>query len=209
MNALFSEIDGYKEAVESENRLREFSFLDYPDLILDVKVKPLTPRLFSLLHLKKTPILCGGDVAVDDILLFLWIVSFDFNPQDETKRKELVKQCLQYSPDDLYRAIADYIEESFQDSTNTKGLPDEIPYYHWIASLVVVLASEFHWSEREILDMPFKRLWQYLRCISKKYDSRAILFNKSDKLKSDWLCRINEEVSMTENNLTKEVSNGG
>lgn len=195
MNALFEEIDGYKDAVAKENKIREFAFLDYPELICDeIMVRPLTPRLFSLLHLKKSPIICGdnaeNNINVDDILLFLWIISWDFNPKDEVARKEFVKKCLQYNPADLYKGIADYVEEAFQDSTNTKGLADEVPYYHWLSSLVVAIASEFHWSEREILDIPFKRLWQYLRCLSKKYDSKAILFNKSDRLKSEYLAKM-------------------
>lgn len=197
MNALFKQIPGYEDAVEKENKLREFSFLDYPELICDIRVNPLTPRLFSLLHLKKSPIICGDkDIAVEDILLFLWVISVDFESNNEVKRKKFVEQCFTHKPQDLYLAIADYIEEAFQDSTNTRGIPDEVPYYHWLSSLIVILASEFHWSEKDILDMPFKRIWQYLRCISKKYDSRAILFNKSDRLKSDWLMSLQEEINL-------------
>ena len=53
---------------------------------------------------------------------------------------------------------------------------------------VDAVASEYGWNEEDILNIPFKRLTQYIRAIQLRNNPKAILFNaKSDKIKGDFL----------------------
>jgi len=50
-----------------------------------------------------------------------------------------------------------------------------------MAGIVDLIASQYHWSEDKIMRTPFKRLFQYARCICASHDDKAVFFNpKSD-----------------------------
>ena len=62
----------------------------------------------------------------------------------------------------------------------------------WIASLVDTLAREYGWAEQAILSLPMSALFQYVRVIVSRNDSKTPQFNKlTDAAKNRWLESVN------------------
>jgi hypothetical protein len=189
-------VPGYKEALEHESRIREYSFLDLPEMIGPIKVKPFTPRHFALLELKRSPFLHGIIPDVDDTIFFVWVVSEDFEYNNDVKRIALIEKLMtaDIPPEGIAKECYEYLTESFYDSMNTNTEDDKIessPQYSWVASIVNMLASNYHWSEEAILNIPFKRINQYIKCLRQQNNPKGIMFNPSDRCKSEWLANLN------------------
>lgn len=199
-NTLYDIIPGYREAVENESRLRDAAFLNLPELIADIRVKALTPKHLLLLTLRKSPLVVGGDISVDDLLLFVWVVSEDFDPKDEEKRKAIVSKCLETSPENLMKECADYLNLAFYDS-NTGVSPSSKDSTHKsnaiyvsnVSLLVDLFASEYGWTPDIVLNLSYKQIWQLVRSIHMRHDNKVIMFNQSDNVKSQWLAQLNRQ----------------
>jgi hypothetical protein len=53
--------------------------------------------------------------------------------------------------------------------------------------MIDLLASEYGWQDEHILSLPLARLFQYLRRIEKRRDPKAMQFNRSERLISEWM----------------------
>lgn len=84
--------------------------------------------------------------------------------------------------------ISVFIGEAFADSPGNKNSKAQISYYSLSAALVGLIAREYHWSEREIMSLPLKRLWQYRAEILASKGDKSI-GNPSDRKIQDWLDR--------------------
>lgn len=87
-------------------------------------------------------------------------------------------------------AIDEFVKESFQDSPPGTGVTG-VSYYSFAASIVDVFAKEYGWRESEILDTPLKRVFQYLKAISRR-NGETVFFNPSDKVRGEWLAAVNQ-----------------
>jgi hypothetical protein len=56
---------------------------------------------------------------------------------------------------------------------------------------VDLFGREYGWREADILDAPVKRLFQYLKAISRR-NGETVLFNPSDKVRGQWMETVNE-----------------
>jgi len=189
---LFDVIPGYEDAIKRESKIRAFAFLDLPELIGNVRVKAFTPRHFAFLELRNSPFLSGENITIEDVLFFVWVVSEDFDYNNPEGRKALVDKIIgECDINDLVKDCYTYLEDSFYDNLNkVSDTVSKAPYYSWVTSIVDMIAREYHWSESEILDIPFRRLNQYLKCIVLHNNPNATMFNPSDKVKSEWLANL-------------------
>jgi len=191
----FAVIPGYREAVERENLIREVAFLDIPEFICGIEVLPLTPRHFLLLDAIGSVFVSGGVPSPEEVARFLWVVSPEFRTvktwRDRRVRKRFVKRCRKVLWADACIEIDRYIDDAFQDSPGHKSGQSGAGDWAWVAVMVDNIASEYHWSERDILNTPVKSLFQYSRLQTKRHNPNAILFNSSDRLKSEYLRNLN------------------
>lgn len=196
-------IPGYAEAVQKERELRDAAFLDVPEFILGVSVKPLTLDHLIRLNAVKSPFTIGGRLSIEtlpiDVCVFLWNISPEFREiadsgeqrkRDIAAHQRFVRSLRKLDFLKAIAAIDAYIDAAFFDAP--KGTRGGISYYSWIASLILSVSKATNWDPEKIRATPVKQLWQYLRAASS-----AKLFNPSDKIRADWLAKLNAgEVSL-------------
>jgi hypothetical protein len=186
-------IPGYREAVEAESAARDAAFLDgWPELVCDVELRPLTLVDMLALARMKSPFILGGSPSPQDVLLLLWHQRYGPRPAfppDQRKRDKFMRGLAHLNFASAVRDIRRYVDDSFADAPGSSGDGTSVAPTSWGANLVSSLAREFGWSERDILDMPLKRAWQYWRCIQLNRNPGAIMFNGSDRVRSAWLAR--------------------
>ena len=197
MNALFDQIPGYREAVNRESAVRDQSFLDLAEEICGLEVLPMTARHFLILDGIGSPFLLNAadpvtGVAPADVALFLWALSPDYSPSARWRRWRFIRSCRKLPFVRACCQIRRYVEDTFQDAP-ASGDANGPSFYASVATLVDCFAREYGWAERDILTMPLKRAFQYLRCIVKHRDPKATLFNPSDRVRGDWLARVNRK----------------
>ena len=131
--------------------------------------------------------MCGGAVSGADVLALVKIVG------------NVSKARLRWlgwrigGEKGFAAAMADakaYLDDAFQDSPSGEG-GESVSYYSFAASIVDVFGTEYGWRESDVLDMPLKRLWQYLNAIRKRHNPDSIMFNPSDRVRGDWLKTVN------------------
>lgn len=181
-------IPGLEEAVQDEQLRRVAAFTPATQQVAGVMLLPLTPSKLAVLEAISCPVLSGVEFPEpEDIAVFLWWCSEDYSLCEKAKDKFTRK----IASVDYYKAITEiqnWLADQFEDSPPSKSGGTRASYVSWLASIVDIIASEYGWSEEEILEIPFKRLMQYVRAIQLRHDPKAILFNsKSDKVKGDWI----------------------
>jgi hypothetical protein len=191
-------IPGYAEAVQKERELRNTAFLDVPEQIASVEVKPLTMDHLLILDAVKSPFTTGRQLAIEtlpiDVSIFLWIVSPQFRPfsdnpeqrkKDQAVHRRFIASLRKLDFLAAMPAIDAYIESAFFEAPGNK--PGSISYCSWIASLTMAIAEKTNWDPERIRRTPLKQLWQYLRAVSTK----TLINPLSDKVRADWLAELN------------------
>jgi hypothetical protein len=185
---LFDQIPGYREAVEREGLIRVQSYLPTPELICGIPIKPLTLEHVAMLEAIGSPFVSGGPVFPHDIAAALWILSVDYKPNAWWKRRRFLRRVGKLSFTALLSGLDQYIADTVQDSPPSSA-SRRVPICCNAAAIVDRLANEYGWSEREILRIPLKRVFQYLKLQTKR--SGGITFNPSDKVRGKWLAEQN------------------
>lgn len=179
----------YKQSVINEQLIRDSSFLTDFEFIGNVKVKSLTPKLLNVLSVAKSPFVIGGQLDEAITLSFLALISYEKVTNIDKFYKEVV---VTNSMDKVLEDIGTYLDSSFQDTiSGGESTEKHAPYYSGYAALVDMLAKEYGWTEEMIMNIPYKRLFQYLRVITKRNDPKAIFHNQSDKVKTEMLQKLN------------------
>ena len=204
---------GLNKAMYDESVIREGAFLNINHDINGVEVCPLSFRRYILLDFRNSPFLKQSrELTKEDVWEFIWIVSTEFElgkPSDDfVKRKMaamadengdinyefLIKEVLRYLED----ALLDLPDDSKKSATKFKN---EIAETAWVAVYVVLLASEFGWSDEYILDLPMARVFQYVRIIESKEAAKAgEPIKHRNRLSSDWFDKLKQ--------FTDDVTNG-
>ena len=186
-------IPGLRDAVEREEFHRNTAFLGVTELICGVEVKPLTLAHLCRLQCVGSPFLCGGVPTLADVDAFLWAVSPEYNPKSRVQR--FFFECrLWMTYDAAIKGIQGYLDEAFLDGPSGGSAGYSPSYWSGFASIVGALASEFHWSEQQIMDMPLKRVCQYLRIAQKRNNPKASFSNRiSFKVREEWMDKSNSK----------------
>lgn len=191
--SLTDQIPGLREAVEKEQFIRDTAFLDIPEQICGIDVKPLTLRHVLALSLVGSPFMVGGNPSPVDCAQFLWCVSTSWSPHSRWRRKLFIRRCRRLKFSTLAKSIEEFVDEAFQDSPATTDCGDRQSFYSFAASIVDTFASEYGWPAHYIIDMPAKQLFQLMSVIRKRKNPAAILFNPSEKVRGRWLDQINSK----------------
>lgn len=177
------------EAFTFERDQREEAFLGVPEILCGVEVWPL--NLLACLRLLRigSPFLCGHAALAtpENCVAFVWLVSAGYRCDQSRAARKARQQCAAtVGEQKLVRdEIAKFVEASFMDDPPTSdGQKHRTPFTSFAATYVHIFALEYGWTEKETLNLPLTRLFQYLREITLRKDPKAILFNKrSDRAK--------------------------
>ena len=196
MSSLFDIVPGYREAVDKEQESREVSFLSIPtEKVCGFECMAFTPYHYLLLSAGESSFIKGRIAEPSDIPMFLWVISPDYTLDLEKAKEHRVKiskKCRSLEYRESIQEIYSYIQDAFSDIPPTKSNTKEIPYTCWVANIVDMLAREYGWTEKTILHIPFKRLWQYAKLIKLHNNPKEILFNPSDKVKQEYINQLNK-----------------
>jgi hypothetical protein len=185
-------IPGLAEAVEKEASRRVAAFTPAPVEVAGVVLSPLTPAKLAVLESIASPVLAEEFPEPEHLAVFLWYCSEDFCVDLKARNRFLSR----IADVDYYKALTeaqDWLASQFEDAPTTGSNDSKPSYVSWIASIVDAVASEYGWPEAEIMQIPFQRLTQYLRCIRMRHDPKAVMFNPSDKVKSEFMRRLNSQ----------------
>lgn len=180
-------IPGLGAARERESHLRDASYLDLPTVIGTVPIVPMTLRHWVVLDGIDSPFLRRHLPDPHDVPMFLWVLNRKFSAGDSWRRRRFIRSCRSLPFPQAVAAIIGYVNDTFNDSPPTSGNGKGIPCVSFVATVVHRLAFHYHWSEAEILSLPIKRAFQYLKTITRQIDRDASEWegNSVEKLKGE------------------------
>jgi hypothetical protein len=182
-------IPGLREAVEQEQSIRLGGFFGVPVTLCGEEVNPLTPRHVIELEHCGSPFIVGGDIRPEDIAQLVWCVSVEragtAPDLAEPAKFGLAARLGSLPYDECVGDCRAFYEDAMMDAPSIKA--SGVPHVSWAAGLVDLIASQYGWDEGRILNTPLLRLWQYRRAIIRRMDPAAILWNRSDSVKTRYL----------------------
>lgn len=138
-------------------------------------IAPLTLERFLFLEQVKSPFMgfCAEEDLIPtkaDVLQFLWIMSPDFRPCPKAGRwfgrRNFFIRWRKYAFK-LYEMISAEMEAEIEASSFEKK-EDAQPDPGWVAALIDGAASQYGWSERDILNLPLNRAKAYMGAMGKR-----------------------------------------
>lgn len=198
-------IPGYAEALARETSVRERAYLPGAPLTLGpFPVVELCPWHLVLFEQIASPILNPGirEPEVRDLIDALWILSPGFVPGNAIGTRfrrwrlgrRIAAHVRWYGAAEIMEAFYDHVSDAFIDQLGGTDGPARVRYTSWVADTVDILASQYGWTDEQILRTPMIRLNQYMKRIQVRMEgSKAILFNRSDQVKADWLAKVNAD----------------
>ena len=183
---LFQIVPGYREAVQHEATVREAAFLPVTESIAGVEALPFAPVHFSMLDCAGSPFVRGGVPMPEDVAVFLCCVSPAYAQRAWVRRWRFVRRVRRLDYRAAVTAIHAYLDDAFGDAPGVKTGTSAAANYSGTAALVDLLAAQYGWPEADILRLPFKRLFQYARCIKERHTDKPIFFNRSERVLAEW-----------------------
>lgn len=193
------EIPGYREAISKEREARDLVFLGVGQSLCGLEVNPLTPIALLRLDAVENAFAVGVEPSAVDVAQFIWCVSPEYNPKARFKRWSTVRKLRRVKLEDACREIDEYLKLSFMDAparTNQAASS----YTSWIASLVHRMASSYGWSQQQVLDCPFRALWQYIAHIRRDENPDLVGFNPSQAIVNRHFAEINRKAKEARQN---------
>ena len=180
---LQSQIDEYREATISR---RARAFIDCPDTVAGMTVRPITPRTWTMMHATGNRLICGGQPMEGDIRNYLWFHSPLFTQSRFLARPMKWLALLGFSAVlhrrrgyDWYAAtlalvgaqLAGIVQEAVADAPKGGGEGSPGPCLE--AQITHVLSSAYHWPVEQIRALPLRHAFQLIRCINPDDDDEA------------------------------------
>ena len=107
-----------------------------------------------------------------DVAVFLWRCSPYFTRTNDAQRRFFIGNLavLPYQP--AVDEITEYLRRAWDGMPMWPGkVKKDIALAQWPSRLVHMFASEYGWSEEYVLNLPFRRLWQYANRILEEKNS--------------------------------------
>ncbi len=217
---LHRDVPGYDEATRREEELRSLAFLGLEERIAGLPAAALTLRRLQWLTLVKSPFLASlpADALLEkpnvaaDIILFLWIVSPQFEAGNEKAKRKFYKThgaVMKADAKNLIQEILDYVDEAFLDS-GYGGAGEQRSYYSTAAALIGFFHKNYGlqidvWEnsrlrnffrritgQPNVMDIPLKVAFQLIRVHQRQVNPEATFYNRLSQPKVDaWLNNLN------------------
>lgn len=200
------EIPGLREAQRHEQELRDLPFLDIPEAIAGIPVRAFTLRDLVALDAMKNahvvPFIFESELErVVQAMQFVWFMSTARRVPTSWlgrfwmsgRQARFVRRVSRMNSAVVFDGIKAYLADAWYD--NPYGGSGESSAV-LKASFVVYIVDHFYaagypWTEADILDMPVKRLWQYVRVSGKRLDPQSPLVNPSDRIANAFIAQRN------------------
>ena len=149
-------------------------------------VVPLT--IERHLILQEAGVYDGQDVfPISHVLIFLWVLNPKFEPV-AAKGKAFFKAHKKLDEQAYALAIQDFLAHMFNLMPGKSSKGGKTKSQEWVAGLVDTIASEYGWTEKDILRIPLPRLFQYVSRISLRNNGRAIQFSsEADRIRGEFM----------------------
>lgn len=177
---------------------REQAFLDVPYLVAGEPLRGMTPRDLLMLNGAESPFVCATEMTSAHVALFFWVMHEDNNGsigwRANRRRNALIRRLAPMGYDELVAAGRDYIEEIFMDAPQGGGgdLNKRPLGTCFLAPLITGIALETGWSQREIMDTPLPRLFQYTKALRARNQGKDFVDSSpSDRLTGEFLAELN------------------
>lgn len=193
MAGLESLIAGLAEAEARHQEAQLDAFLGIePDICGLVHVKPFTPQMFIELSAAGNRFFTGeASVRVADVLQFLWRVSENFDRNDREKRAMFWQALSIVNASELRDGVIDYILRAWAQMPHGEAGRKQSAGA-WPSYIVHCIAGAYGWPEDQILNTPFRRLFQYIHRILESRDPEyRQRCPEAMKLRADWLTARN------------------
>lgn len=179
-------IPGYAEASRKEQESRDLAFCEWPVPLCGIEAKQFTLTHLLILGNCENAFVSGRVPEPADVAFFLWVVSTDYVPNAKERDKFLARICDRVKFVPACGEIMDYLDAAFADAPAGPAEKGK-SYTSFAAVHCDLFASEYGWDDQQTMHKPVARLFQLLRRIQKRHNPRAIQFNRSDRVISDYL----------------------
>jgi hypothetical protein len=137
----------------------------------------------------------NGEEPEVKILRALWCLSPDFSPKNPNGKKFAKKHRridFQYYGEELGKYFARQFA-SDKKPKDHKGSKSVSSGGNWCASIVDTVASQYGWSEDQILDMPVQRLMAYINQITGRITGNRLVYNpEADRLREEFMQEVKQ-----------------
>jgi hypothetical protein len=184
------------EAREQDRENITRAFLPVVVPLGSFKIVPLTIERLLWLETAESPFLTGErDPTKEDVLAFLWICSPDFRVGYEYGRRFCRRHFFI-----RWRMYAVKISELIMDAVEMMGSVSgkgdgAAMSYDWLPTFIDGVASQYHWSENEIMNIPLTRVGYYVKAMMSRMNAMtgskggglAKFSPKQDAIKAEYL----------------------
>ena len=182
-------------AKEQDRKDSQEVFLDAPEKVGSIWLCPLSIKKYLMLDAISHPFLSGDELTEEHIYTFCWVLSVDFterNPQAYKNFKESLRMDnAEAFVIDVRLFFESQLNFSDSDSESTSQNSD------WVGIVIDLLASEYGWSEDQILNLPVKRALTYSKHIAHRKSGASLNWQQNaDRVKAEFI----EEMSKLEGN---------
>jgi hypothetical protein len=206
----------YQAAVEQEQLIWAAAFLPLRETVCGIPVLSMTPRRHLMLDVSRNPIVCGGYITFWDAFNYLWVLRPEWNARSRVSKalfwlrarrtakrvglREFIEAVLEYdsevwmdAPPKMSKAIPVKVKDETQKSgwrVDHKVMPSSGKvHFCFVVPMLYYLCPRFGKPD-EILDTPYKRLFQYLK-ITMHEEKGHFLWTPSDNARMKILSEKN------------------
>jgi hypothetical protein len=192
---LYELIPGLKEAEYKykAEQLEGFVGIE-PPICGSIHVRPFSPQMYLELEGCGNAFVLHREPTPADAGVFLWRISEKYARMDNKTRDEFIAILSTMSFPEVCLEIHEYRRRAWSGIPQSMGNAESESVGSWVSFVVHKIAINYHWPEQEILNMPFRRLWQYMNRIKEHFNDRyKEQCPDSQRLKNDWLLAQNKK----------------
>lgn len=188
----------FAEEQAAEEARREQAFLDIPTDVCGEPLRLMTPQDLLILNGINSPFVCPREEQAVDVPIFLWVLHAANDGaktwRNRRRRDAMIKRVAVRSFASCIKEITDYVDGIFLDAPAGGGSDTERRPLGacFLAPLIVSLAVETGWAQKEIMGTPLPRLFQYRKAIRARELGKEFKdFSPSDRLTGEFLSELN------------------
>ncbi|MEM7789799.1 MAG: hypothetical protein AAF546_00225 [Verrucomicrobiota bacterium] len=167
---------GYAEAMDRafqrQQCIRERAIFNLVEKVCGFRLKLITLRTHSALrYCQNGYVTAGRPIDFEAAAALIWMHSPRFRANSGRYHwfRIFIRIRLRVLGKKALSGIDQWVDEQYQDATDSllpKKQKPRPPVTAESFSLIELIASNYPYSESEILDMPVARAWQYRRCLN-------------------------------------------
>ena len=204
MNSELLKLEGYAEALKREQTARDVGILNVNSHFRGFEVRQITLRDWLILDAIDSPILRGEIPQPEEVARFLWVLSPRFVAGRglfaRWSRFRFVRKVAKLPYGEASVFCVNHVKDSFMEppmQTASKNQEWIAPQVSFAASLIHTISHFYGWTRSDVLAMPVKELFQYMKLIRIHNEASSgqnpIYANPSDEVRLKAIIKIRKE----------------